>query len=143
MYKEINQLIANAMKNKDEVRLNTLRMIKSAFVKAEKDGAIIDEVMEAKILTKMAAQSEDSISQFENGGRTDLAENEKLQLAIIKEFAPKEVSEEDVIKEWDRMIEDGLEPAMKNMKTFMANIKTIYPTANGKIISDYIKNYPK
>ena len=60
---------------------------------------------------------------------------------VIKEFAPKEVSEEEIVALLTEMIQGGLEPSMKNMKIFMSGVKEKYPSANGKLVSDFIKNY--
>lgn len=136
----IETLIAEAMKNKDTVRLSVLRLIKTEFVKAEKDGKTIDEATEAVMLTKMVAQREDAIKQFTEANRYDLVEEETAQLQILKEFAPKAVSEEEIKETLQKMVDDGLEPSMKNMKEFISRIKVIYPTANGKIVSDFIKS---
>jgi uncharacterized protein YqeY len=136
----IETLIAEAMKNKDTVRLSVLRLIKTEFVKAEKDGKNVDEATEAVMLTKMVAQREDAIKQFTEANRNDLVEEETAQLQILKEFAPKAVSEEEIKEALQKMVDDGLEPSMKNMKEFISRIKIIYPTANGKIVSDFIKS---
>ena len=136
----IETLIAEAMKNKDTVRLSVLRLIKTEFVKAEKDGKNIDEATEAVMLTKMVAQREDAIKQFTEANRNDLVEEETAQLQILKEFAPKAVSEDEIKEALQKMVDDGLEPSMKNMKEFISRIKIIYPTANGKIVSDFIKS---
>ena len=136
----IETLIAEAMKNKDTVRLSVLRLIKTEFVKAEKDGKNIDEATEAVMLTKMVAQREDAIKQFTEANRNDLVEEETAQLQILKEFAPKAVSEDEIKEALQKMVDDGLEPSMKNMKEFISRIKMIYPTANGKIVSDFIKS---
>ena len=136
----IETLIAEAMKNKDTVRLSVLRLIKTEFVKAEKDGKNIDEATEAVMLTKMVAQREDAIKQFTEANRNDLVEEETAQLQILKEFAPKAVSEDEIKEALQKMVDDGLEPSMKNMKEFISRIKVIYPTANGKIVSDFIKS---
>ena len=137
----IETLIAEAMKNKDAVRLSVLRLIKTEFVKAEKDGKTIDEATEAVMLTKMVAQREDSIKQFAEAKRYDLVECETAELDILKEYAPKPVSDDDIKEALQKMVDDGLEPSMKNMKEFMSRIKIIYPTANGKVVSDFIKNF--
>lgn len=136
----IETLIAEAMKNKDTVRLSVLRLIKTEFVKAEKDGKNIDEATEAVMLTKMVAQREDAIKQFTEANRNDLVEEETAQLQILKEFAPKAVSEDEIKEALQKMVDDGLEASMKNMKEFISRIKVIYPTANGKIVSDFIKS---
>ena len=136
----IETLIAEAMKNKDAVRLSVLRMVKSEFVKAEKDGKTIDEATEATMLSKMVAQREDTIRQFAEAKRNDLVEGETAELNILKEYAPKPVSDDDIKDALKKMVDDGLEPSMKNMKEFMNRIKSIYPTANGKVVSDFIKS---
>lgn len=136
----IETLIAEAMKNKDTVRLSVLRLIKTEFVKAEKDGKNVDEATEAVMLTKMVSQREDAIKQFTEANRNDLVEEETAQLQILKEFAPKAVSEDEIKEALQKMVDDGLEPSMKNMKEFISRIKIIYPTANGKIVSDFIKS---
>lgn len=142
---KIDTLIAEAMKAKDKVRLETLKLIKATLVKAQKDGVVLDEVSEGKLIQKMIKQSEDAIDQFTKGKRNDLAEAEAAQLEVIKEFAPKEISEEEIIgctkaicKELE---EDGMEINMKAMKTIMAQVQQFYPTANGKIISEVVKNW--
>ena len=85
---KIDDLIAKAMMDKDSVRLNVLRLIKTNFVKFIKDNKFgeLNEANQSKILQKMVSQCEDSISQFENAGRTDLVEQEIKQLEILKEF---------------------------------------------------------
>lgn len=137
----IETLIAEAMKNKDAVRLSVLRLIKTEFVKAEKDGKTIDEATEAIMLTKMVAQREDAIKQFAEAKRDDLVADETAQLIILKEFAPKAVSDEEIKEELQKMVDEGLEPSMKNMKEFMSRIKAIYPTVNGKVVSDFVKSF--
>ena len=71
---KLNELIAYAMKNHENEKLTVLRLIKSEFTKAEKDGVVLNDVSETKILLKMASQREDSIKQYLDGGRIDLAE---------------------------------------------------------------------
>jgi uncharacterized protein YqeY len=137
----IETLIADAMKSKDTVRLSVLRMVKSEFVKAEKDGKTIDEATEATMLSKMVASREDTIRQFAEANRNDLVEAETAELNILKEYAPKPVSDDDIRTELQKMVDDGLEPTMKNMKEFMSRIKSIFPTANGKVVSDFVKNF--
>ena len=72
LHNEIDKLIADAMKSQDAVKLKTLRMIKSEFVKKEKDGIVLTDVVESNILTKMVSQREDAIAQFKSANRTDL-----------------------------------------------------------------------
>lgn len=138
---EIDALIQNAMKTGDETRLNTLRMIKSAMLVLEKSGETYTEASEMKMLIKMKSSVEDSIKQFTDGGRLDLAEKEKNGLRILSEFLPKEASEDD-IKDYTNEIINGLDHhvSMKDMKKILSEVQKKYPTANGKIVSEVVRN---
>ena len=138
---KLNSLIADAMKNKETNKVSVLRLIKNEFVKKEKEGKVLNDIMEANILTKMIAQREDAISQFTKANRFDLVENEQAELSIIKEFAPKEASEEDIVNETNRIIESIGVVTMKDMKTILSEVQKTYPTANGKIVSQIVKNH--
>jgi uncharacterized protein YqeY len=93
--------IPDAMRAKDEVRLRTLRSLVTAMTnevvakKRKPDEFLIDE--EAVVVLKRAAnQRKDSIEQFEKGGRPDLIEPEKAELAIIESFLPAQMSREEI-----------------------------------------------
>lgn len=144
IYEEINERIANAMKEHNEDALRTYRLIKTEMLKAEKDGVKLDETNQNKILLKMVAQREDAIKQFTDGGRPELAEGEKKELEILKEIAPKQASD-DEIRDYTREVANALKMAqnslsMKDMKPIMIDVQKKYPTANGKIISEVIKS---
>ena len=142
LHTEIDKHIANAMKERDMDLLNVLKLIKSEFVKAEKDGIVLDDVSETKILLKMLSQREDSIRQYVDGGRKDLADNEQKEIDIIKQFVPEQPSDEE-IEEYTRGCisayvltkKAGESLSMKDMKPLMNIVKEKYPSANGKIIS--------
>lgn len=137
---EIDALIQSAMKNGEEPRLNTLRMIKSAILVAEKSGEQYTEASELKMLLKMKASIEDSIKQFTEGGRTDLAEKEQGDLKILQEFLPKEASEDDIKAFTNEVINSLDHPvSMKDMKTVLTEVQKKYPTANGKVVSEVVK----
>lgn len=142
LHTEIDKLIANAMKERNIELLNVLKLIKSEMVKAEKDGVTLDEVSETKILLKMLSQREDSIRQYVDGGRKDLADNEQKEIDIIKQFVPEQPTDEE-IEEYTRGCistyiltkKAGESLSMKDMKPLMNIVKEKYPSANGKIIS--------
>lgn len=143
LYNQLNSLIAEAMKNKENDRVAVLRLIKAELLKKEKEGKPLDETIEASVLMKMVSQREDSINQFKQANRMDLAENEQKELDIIKEFAPKQVSDEEVIAETELQIDilkdvKG-EVTMKDMKLIISLVQKVYPTANGKLISQIVK----
>lgn len=135
----INGLIPSVMKERNAVRFNSLKMIKTELVKAKTSGEKYDEGVEQKLLTKMVKQYSDAIKEFEENNAMELAEQYKQELAVIKEFAPQEASEEEIIAEVDKviadMIERGVEPHIKELKNVISAVKTKYPTADGTLIS--------
>lgn len=150
LHTEIDKLIANAMKERNMDLLNVLKLIKSELVKAEKDGVTLDEVSETKILLKMLSQREDSIRQYIDGGRKDLADNEQKEIDIIKQFVPEQPTDEE-IEEYTRTCistyvltkKEGENLSMKDMKPLMNIVKEKYPSANGKIISKVLGSFIK
>ncbi len=93
--------IKDAMKAKDTVRLDVVRGLLTAFMnelvangKTPQD--MIPDADAAKVIKRTIKQREDAISQFEKAGRQDLADEDKAQLAILKEFAPAGITEEEV-----------------------------------------------
>ena len=150
LYTEIDKLIANAMKERNIELLNVLKLIKSELVKAEKDGVTLDEVSETKILLKMLSQREDSIRQYVDGGRKDLADNEQKEIDIIKQFVPEQPTDEE-IEEYTRTCistyaltkKEGENLSMKDLKPLMNIVKEKYPSANGKIISKVFGSFIK
>lgn len=139
LHNEIDKLIADAMKSQNSVKLKTLRMIKSEFVKKEKDGVALTDVVESNILTKMVSQREEAIAQFKSANRTDLVEAEALELEILKSLAPKQATDEEIIVETESIIASMETVSMKDMKNILAEVQKKYPTANGKIVSQVVK----
>lgn len=87
-----------AMKAKDETRVSTLRMVRAEIQKKEKEKAgpqLTDEVV-VQLLQTMAKQHQDSIEQFERGGRNDLVEKEQAEYRIIESYLPERVSPDEI-----------------------------------------------
>lgn len=142
---EINELIMSAMKAKDVVATQVYKLIKAEFLKAEKEKNFNgwNEADEIKILMKMAAQRNDSITQYTKVGRTDLAEAEKNELEYINKFIPKQPTDEEVKAYTQEIINDmkskDMEVSMKNMKYVLQEVQKKYSMANGKIVSQVLK----
>lgn len=139
---KLDVMIADAMKAKDKNLLEVLKLIKCEMVKAEKDGVTLDDIAETKILLKMVAQREDSIMQYVNGGRNDLADAEKKELEVINSFLPKQPTDKEIEEYTLKTISvyclsrDNSTPlSMKDMKPILTIVQSEYPTANGKIVS--------
>ena len=96
---EIEAGIKQAMLGKDKDRLRTLRAIKSQILLAETEKGVVGEISEeteSKILQKAAKQRKDSLEIYEQQNREDLAEVERIELKIIEEFLPAQLSEAEV-----------------------------------------------
>jgi len=94
----ISQDLKMAMKAKDETRVSTLRMVRAEIQKKEKEKAgpqLTDEVV-VQLLQTMAKQHQDSIEQFERGGRNDLVEKEQAEYRIIESYLPERVSPDEI-----------------------------------------------
>jgi uncharacterized protein YqeY len=144
---EINKCIAEAMKAKDREKLGALKLIKAELVKAEKDGVVLDEAKEVKILMKMIDQRKESIAQYIKGGRSDLAESEQKEIDVIKQYIPEQPSDEeierytkDAINAYIEQIGSTYTVSMKDMKAILSLVQEKYPMANGKIVSNVLKN---
>lgn len=103
IHETIKAGIKEALKAKDEVRLRTLRSLVTAMTnevvakKRKPDEFLTDEEALA-VLKRASNQRKDSIEQFEKGGRADLIEPEKDELAVIEAFLPAQMSEEEITK---------------------------------------------
>lgn len=146
----IDNLIAEATKNKEHIRLEVLRAIKNEFLKYIKSGSNkeLTEQAENEILVKMINRSKDSIEQFKQGGRNDLVESETEQLRIIEEFAPKMHSKEEIKEKTLLVIAEYLQEkstnyklSMKDTKEILTRVKEICANADGKLISSIIKEH--
>ena len=101
IYEKIKADLTEAMRAKDTARTTTLRGILSAFTnelvaQKKRPDETIDDETATRVLQRAAKQRKDSIAQFEKGGRRDLAENERAELAVIEEYLPAMMSEEEI-----------------------------------------------
>ena len=141
LLKKISDDIKSAMKSGDSFRLGVLRMVNSALKNKEiekgKDSKLTDEEV-LQILTKEAKKRKEAAEAFMNGGRQEMAENEKKELAIIEAYLPKQMSREETAA----MVEKALEGVSDKsnfglvMKEVMKDLKG---KADAKVISEIIK----
>ncbi len=120
----INDDVKTAMRSKDKERLGTLRLLTAAIKQIEVDKRIeLNNDQIITVLEKMLKQRKDSIEQFEKAGRTELAEIEIKEIAILKEFMPEQMSDADI----DILIDDAISSsgaeAMKDMGKVMGILK--------------------
>jgi len=112
--------IKESMLNKNKSRLIALRAIKSAILLSEKsgEGADLDEI---KLLMKLIKQRKDSLKLYLEQNRQDLANTEQVEIDIIEEFLPKQLTDEDLEKEIEIIIKEIGAESMKDMGKVMAS----------------------
>src|SRR5690242_21274542 len=94
-----------AMRAKDAARLSTIRLLLAAIKQREVDERIeLDDAAVLGVIEKMIKQRRDSISQFEKGGRTDLAEVEKAEVQVLQGYQPAQMSDADIQREIDAVV---------------------------------------
>lgn len=131
-----------AMKAKDHKRMEALRAIKSAILNAKtaSNQQQFDEDTELKILQRLVKQRLDSMQIYQGQNRPDLAEEEEFQAAIIAEFLPKQLSEEEVEAHIDDIIQRTGVQSLKDMGKVMGLASAeMAGKTNNKIISVIVK----
>lgn len=144
LHEQIKNSIKEAMKSRDQVKLEVLRGLVTAFTnelvatKRTPQDMLTDEEALA-VITRASKQRKDSIDQFTKGGRTDLAESEKAQLSIIEEYLPKlmDKSEVEKIVEAKYAELEIKDPTKKGM--FMAQVmKDLKGKADGSVVKEVV-----
>jgi len=139
---QVQQDMVAAMRARDELRLSTLRLMKSALKnkEIEKRGAL-DEKEELQVFSTLIKQRKDSIEAFEKGNRPELAKKEAEEIVIIEAYMPKAVNEADVIATVKDTIAEMGSPTMKDMGTVMKNVMAKFAGArvDGKLVSETVK----
>ncbi|SEK66624.1 GatB/YqeY domain-containing protein [Roseovarius nanhaiticus] len=128
----VNTALKQAMRDKDAQRLATLRLINAAIkdqeIAARATGGEVqlsdDDVL--TILGKMTKQRLESVRAYEEGGRIDLAEREQQEVAVIAEFLPKQLSDEEVDAAIEAAIEETNASSIRDMGKIMGVLKAKY-----------------
>jgi uncharacterized protein YqeY len=127
---KITDAIKQAMKSQDKLRLSTLRLALSAIKNAEIDarsgkGPLTDDDV-LGLLQKMIKQRQESADLYEKGGRQELADQERGEIAIIKDFLPQQMSEAEAKAAIAAVIKETGAQGMKDMGKVMAALKLAY-----------------
>jgi uncharacterized protein YqeY len=119
-----------AMRAKEKERLGAIRLVLAEFKRIEVDERIeVDDARGLAVLDKMCKQRRDSINQYEEAGRTELAEQERFEMAIIQEFMPAPLSDEELDALIAKAIADSGADTVKAMGQVVALVK---PAAQGR-----------
>ena len=142
---QITQDMTQAMKAREELRLSTLRMVKSALKNREIDKrAPLDDKEAIQVLSTLIKQRKDSIEQFTRGGRQELADKEAAEIRIIEAYLPQSASEQQIAEAVRNAIaECPTPPTMKEMgavmKAAMAKFAAAGTRVDGKAVSEAVK----
>ncbi|MCX5851716.1 MAG: GatB/YqeY domain-containing protein [Deltaproteobacteria bacterium] len=139
--KKIEADMTKAAKTQDKARLSALRMVKAALHNREIDlKEAFTEKEAIQVLSSLVKQRKDSIEQFTNGKRFDLVRKEEAELAVIQEFMPSQLTEEEVRKIIENAIGEtgatGIRDMGKVMKELMPHVTG---RTDGKIVSELVK----
>lgn len=143
LFDKVSEDIKEAMKARDKVRLETLRNIKKVFLEAKTAPGANDTLEDAdafKILQKLAKQGRESARTYTDNGRQDLADAELAQAAVIEEYLPKQLGEDEIEVEVRKVIADTGAQSMKDMGKVMGIVsKQLAGRADGRAISAVVK----
>jgi hypothetical protein len=142
---QIQKDIVAAMKAREEHRLSTLRMVKTALKNREIDKmAPLDDKESQQVLSTLIKQRKDSVEQFTKAGRQEMADKEAAEIKLIEAYLPKEAGGEEIVAGVRAAIAEMTPaPAMKDMGTVMKAAMARFAAAgmrvDGKVVSEAVK----
>jgi uncharacterized protein YqeY len=134
--------IVKAMREKNVLRLSTLRMVKSALqLKEVEKMRPLEDAEVLQTLQTLLKQRRESVEQFTKGGRTDLADKETKEIAIIEAYLPAGASDAEMVKAIDDAVAETGANSMKQMGAVVkaAKARLEGKTVDGKILSDLVR----
>ena len=132
-----------AMKARDQLRMDVIRMIKAAVLNKEveikKD---LDDAEMSRIMTTMIKQRKESVEQFEKGQRAELAAKERQEISIIEAYLPKALSPEELDRTVDAVIHESGATSAKDMGAVMKAVmaRLAGQPVDGKQVSDLVRS---
>ena len=144
LVEQIQKDITAAMKAREEQRLSTLRMVKSALHLREVEKmAPLDEKESQAVLAPLIKQRKESVEQFTKGGRQEMADKEAAEIVLIENYLPKAAGETEVVAGVKAVIAEMGSPTMKDMGAVMKNAMERFAGAgmrvDGKMVSEAVK----
>ena len=141
---EVDKLIASALKERNEVKIAAYRAIKTAEMNytTVKNAQPLDEAAEIQIIKKLVTQREESANIYKENNRMELAEREEAEIKYLKELLPPEVSQDDIIAAvlaWIAAESNGETIPKARMGEAIKAVKAKFPTADGKLVADCVK----
>jgi uncharacterized protein YqeY len=141
LQEQISAALKDAMRARDEVKMATLRLVLTAIKKREKETRSLLEDQEViSVITTQIKQRRESIEQYRQAGREDLAQTEESELQILQGYMPEQVSEEEISNTLDEIIAEVGAASMKDMgKVMKAAMAKLAGKAEGGAINAMVK----
>ena len=141
MKDELLQDLKEAMKNKDTLRKDTITMLRAAILQVEKDSqkTLTDDEICA-IVAKEVKKRKESVKEYEDAGRQDIADSLKQEVEILSKYLPEQLSQEEIVK----LVEDAVKESGAASPRDMGKVMSILRPktagkADGKLVSDSVK----
>ena len=141
MKDELLQDLKEAMKNKDTLRKDTITMLRAAILQVEKDSqkTLTDDEICA-IASKEVKKRKESVKEYEDAGRQDIADSLKQEVEILSKYLPEQLSQEEIVK----LVEDAIKESGAASPRDMGKVMSILRPktagkADGKLVSDIVK----
>jgi len=133
--------LKSAMKNKDEIRKNTVQMVRAAILQIEKDKGIqVEDDKILEIIAKEVKSKRDALKDFEKAERQDLIDQTNKEIEVLQEYLPQQLSREEIRVELEKIISQIGATTMKDMGAIMKEAKAkMGASADGKTINEVAK----
>ena len=130
-----------SMREKNNLRKNTVQMVRAAILQIEKDKGIeVDDGKILEIIAKEVKSKKDALVDFEKGGREDLIEQTNAEIAVLQEYLPKQLTHDELVEKIKAVIAKVGATSMKDMGAVMKEAKAeIGTAADGKSINEVVK----
>lgn len=135
--------LKSAMKERDEVRKNTITMVRSAILQVEKDNKItLDQQGIIEVIAKEVKKRKDSLPEYEKSNREDLIDTLKTEIDILMKYLPEQMSEQEVEKVVKETVDELGVSSVKDMgKVMAAVLPKVKGRADGKLVNQIVRKY--
>jgi uncharacterized protein len=143
LHERLTEDLKRAMKARDQLRMDVIRMIKAAVMNKEMEmKKDLDDAGMSRVMTTMIKQRRESIEQFEKGNRAELAAKERQEITILESYLPQAVSPEQLSSVVDAVIQETGARSMKEMGAVMkaVMVRVAGQPVDGKQISDLVRD---
>ena len=140
---ELMNELKEAMRDKNEIKKNTVQMVRAAILQFEKDNAVeVDDNKIVEIIAKQVKEKKDAMVEFEKGGREDLIKQTTEEIEILSKYLPKQLSKEEIKPIIEEVIKAVGATSMKDMGNVMREAKAkIGAAADGRTINEVVKEF--